>query len=256
MTHSAEFRIWLAIAGFALVAMAPLAWALWAPVVARGRRAAAMELHRGQLAEIDRDLEIGRIGAPEHAIAKIEVQRRLLAESEIVEGEAHSSRTALYAMLLLVPLAGVLLYLPGSAPDLPAAPLAKRLADAQSEAIQAEALIAEVKAKIVSLDPHSSQAREGYVLLGNLEDTRGDLAAAADDWGRALAISFDPTLAAQVAEANSRVDGHVSPASAALFRQALAAAPANAPWRSIAEQRLASLSSPTRTPEEAAPAAR
>jgi cytochrome c-type biogenesis protein CcmH len=236
--------IWVALATMAALAMAPLAWALWGETTVRSRRLAAMELHRAQLAEIDRDLELGRIGAPEHAIARLEVQRRLLAEAASEEAGARSSRAPLIATLVVIPVAAVLLYLPGSAPNLPAAPLAGRLAEARAEAAQAETLIDELNAKIATLPPKSDQAREGYVLLGNMEDTRGNLPGAADAWARALAIRFDATLAAQVAEAHSRIEGKVSPESAALFRQALAAAPADAPWRTIAEQRLASLAQP------------
>jgi cytochrome c-type biogenesis protein CcmH len=249
--------IWIALACMAALAMAPLAWALWGANTLRSRRIAAMELHRGQLAEIDRDLELGRIGAPEHAIAKLEVQRRLLAEASAEDGAARSSRMPLIVTLVVIPAAAVLLYLPGSAPDLPGAPLAGRLAEARTEAAQAEALIAQLNAKIATLPPNSDQAREGYVLLGNMEDARQNLPAAADAWARALAIRFDATLAAQVAEAHSRIEGKVSAESAALFRQALAAAPPDAPWRGIAEQRLASLSSSATaagaTPQAAAP---
>jgi cytochrome c-type biogenesis protein CcmH len=76
-------------------------------------------------------------------------------------------------------------------------------------------------------------------MLGNLEADQGDFAAAADAWRRALAVKFDPLLAAQVADAASRAEGRVSPESAELFRQALANAPPDAPWRGEVEQRLA-----------------
>jgi cytochrome c-type biogenesis protein CcmH len=233
--------IWAALACLAAVALAPLALSLWGAKTARSRRGAALNLHRAQLDELDRDLEQGRIAAPEHATAKIEVQRRLLAEAALEEGASRSSRMPLIVTLVIVPVAALLLYLPGSAPDLPAAPLARRLAEARAQAAEAETLVAQLNAKIATLEPKSEQARQGYTLLGNLEDTRGDLAAAADAWASALAIRFDPTLAAQVAEARSRVEGKVSPESAALFRQALAAAPADAPWRAVVEQRLASV---------------
>jgi cytochrome c-type biogenesis protein CcmH len=55
----------------------------------------------------------------------------------------------------------------------------------------------------------------------------------------AIAHGFEPTLAVQAAEAQSRADGGVGAESAALFRRALDAAPADAPWRQLAEQRLA-----------------
>ncbi|MDE2516395.1 MAG: c-type cytochrome biogenesis protein CcmI, partial [Rhodospirillales bacterium] len=85
----------------------------------------------------------------------------------------------------------------------------------------------------------SEQARAGYVLLGNAEASRGRLDQAVSAWQEALAAHFEATLAAETAEAMSEVAGHVPPEAAALFRRALAAAPADAPWRGLAEQRLA-----------------
>ena len=94
-------------------------------------------------------------------------------------------------------------------------------------------------ARLASLPKGSPQAHEGYLLLGQAEATEGDWGQAAVAWTRALQDGFDPTLAAQVAEAQVQAEGGVSPASAALFRRALDAAPSNAPWRLLAEQRIA-----------------
>jgi cytochrome c-type biogenesis protein CcmH len=66
-----------------------------------------------------------------------------------------------------------------------------------------------------------------------------NLPGAAEAWHKALDGRFDPMLAAQTAEAMTRVNGQVNSESAALFRRALAEAPADAPWRSIVERRLA-----------------
>ena len=77
------------------------------------------------------------------------------------------------------------------------------------------------------------------MLLGRAEAENGDFAAAASAWRAALAARFDPALAAAAAEAETRAAGRVDPAAADLFRQALAKAPADAPWRALAEQRLA-----------------
>ena len=83
-------------------------------------------------------------------------------------------------------------------------------------------------------------ARRGYVMLGELEAGRGNLAAAAAAWQTALDAGFDPLLAARTADALSAVAGKVTPEAATLFRRALAEGPKDAPWRSYAEQRLAS----------------
>lgn len=230
----------LAIVLLAVVALAPLAFALGGKMSARGRRDSALAIHRGQLAELDRDLAEGRIGAPEHATARLEVQRRLLAAADAAEPEGgRPSRLPLLLALVLVPVAGAALYAIDGHPSMPAVPFAGRLAAAERDAQRSRELIAMLRARLATLDPKSDTARKGYVLLGNAEDSMGDLPEAADAWQHALAISFDPYLAALTAEAQTRISGKVSPESAALFRRALAEGPAEAPWRKVAEQRLA-----------------
>ncbi len=229
----------LALVLLAVVALAPLAVSLMRQSAARGRRDSALAIHRGQLAELDRDLAEGRIGAAEHETARLEVQRRLLADADTSEPDlSRASRVPLLAALVLVPLLGAGLYAIDGHPSMPAAPLAGRMAAADKDMQRSRELIAMLRDKLTTLDPKSEIARQGYVLLGNAEDSLGELPQAAEAWRHALDIRFDPDLAALTAEAQTRVSGKVSPDSADLFRRALAAAPADAPWRKVAEQRL------------------
>lgn len=226
-----------ALALLAVVALTPLALALRRLSPARGRREAALALHRGQLAELERDRAEGRINAVEHATALIEVQRRLLAADAMPHAASAPSarRWPVIAALALVPLLGAGLYLVHGRPDLPGAPMAARVQSAH----QTEMLLAMLRARLAmpGLDPE--KARQGYVLLGNAEDSSGHLALAAQAWRQAVRLRFEPGLAALAAEAQTRVDGgKVSADSAALFRRALAEGPKDAPWRPIAEQRL------------------
>jgi cytochrome c-type biogenesis protein CcmH len=226
----------LALVLLAALALAPLAWALRRPGAGRSRRESALALHRAQLAELDRDLAANRLAPAEHAAATLEVQRRLLAAAEAPDPPpARAARLPLLAALVLVPLLAAGLYVLDGRPFLPAAPLAERRAEMR----EAEAMIALLRERLATLDPHSEMARQGYVLLGNAENGLGHLPAAAAAWQRAVAIRFDPALATLAAEAQTRVDGKVSAASAALFRRALAEGPPDAPWRKLAEQRLA-----------------
>jgi cytochrome c-type biogenesis protein CcmH len=228
-----------AIVLLAVVALAPLAFALGRQSSARGRRDSALAIHRGQLAELDRDLAEGRIGAAEHATARLEVQRRLLAAADTAEPEArHASRVPLLAALVLVPAAGVALYSIDGHPGMPAEPLATRLAAAKTDAERSRDLIAQLRQRLATLDPKSETTRQGYILLGNAEDSVGELPQAAEAWHHALTIRFEPYLAALTAEAQTQVTGRVSAESADLFRRALAEGPADAPWRKVAEQRL------------------
>jgi cytochrome c-type biogenesis protein CcmH len=228
-----------ALVALALVALIPLVWTYIRGADGRGRREAAMALHRAQLGEIDRDLAQQRISIEDHATAKLEIQRRLLAAAEDVEPPAGpGGRWVLTATLLVVPVGAAGLYMIGGRPDLPAAPLAARIAAARAEAQDQTQLIDELRKRLAQLDPRSDQARQGYVLLGNAEETRGNLESALVAWRTALSIRFDATLAAETAEAQTVLDGRVTPESAALFRQALAAASPDVPWRGLAEKRL------------------
>jgi cytochrome c-type biogenesis protein CcmH len=232
--------IWLAIVVLAAVALTPLALSLRRSVVGRSRREAAISLHRAQLAELDRDLADGRIAAAEHASAVLEVQRRLLVAAGSEETEtAGRSRSPVLIALLLVPVGAFALYIVGGSPGLPAAPLAERIAEARQHAEQEGMLIAQLRQRLAELDPHSDRARQGYVLLGNAEASRGRLKEAADAWRTALAVRFDPTLAAETGEAITEAEGHVTDEAATLFRRALAESPADAAWRPMAEKRLA-----------------
>jgi cytochrome c-type biogenesis protein CcmH len=224
----------------ALVALAPLLASLRRGAASpRGRREAALALHRAQLAELDRELAAGRLGAAEHASATLEVQRRLLAVGATEDAAPRrASRGPMVAVLVLVPAAAFLLYLRAGHPDMPAAPLSARIATAQAQMARDDALIETLRTKLAALDPHSEAARKGYVLLGGAEAARGHYAAAAAAWKIALAQHWEPKLAAEAAEAQTRADGRVTPATEAEFRRALAAAPKDAPWRKMVEERL------------------
>lgn len=231
---------------FALLSLAALAPAGFAFLRsrrsgARGRRAAALALYRAQLDELSRNRAENRIGEAEHALAVREVERRLLAADATPDAETGSRAGLgmLLGVLVVIPLAALALYLPAGDPGLPAAPLAPRLAAEQAQHREMARAIAELRQKIATLDPRSEEAREGLLLLGRAEAENGDFAAAASAWRQALADRFDPALAAAAAEAETRAAGHVDATAADLFREALAKAPAGAPWRALAEQRLA-----------------
>ena len=227
----------LALILLAVVALTPLALSLRRLHPGRGRREAALALHRAQLAELERDRAEGRIGDAEHATALIEVQRRVLAADALPEAAdmSRGRRLPLLAAIVAVPLLAAGLYLVHGRPNLPGAPLSARIQAAH----QTDDLVAMLRARLATPGLKPEQAREGYVLLGNTLDTTGDLAGAAAAWRQAVRLRFEPGLAALAAEAQTRVDGgKVNPDSAALFARALAEGPKAAPWRPIAEQRV------------------
>lgn len=232
--------IWLALFALAAVAMAPFAWSLRKGPALRDRREAALALHRAQLAELARERDEGRLGPVEYDSAVLEVQRRLLAADAAGKAEAarQPARFPLVVLFPLLPLVAMLLYLIGGVPGMPAQPLAERREAAARQTAEEDALIAQLRTRLASMDAHSPQGRQGYVLLGNAEIRRGHMKEGADAWRTALAAGFDPTLAAITAAAITEAEGKVTKEAADLFRNALATAPADAPWRPMAEKRL------------------
>ena len=202
-------------------------------------RDAALALHREQLAELDRDLMDGRIGIQAHAAAVLEVQRRMLTSA----GESEAApvtrmKIPLLAILAVLPLIALTLYLTDGSPSLPSIPRNAVVAEPMVGPSARDAVLARLRSRVIVLDPASTEAQSDYITIGRIEADRGNMPAAAAAWNAALRIRFDPTLAAMTAEAFTEADGHVSGQAAALFRQALASAPADAPWRPVAEKRL------------------
>ena len=227
--------IWIAVALLALAVLAPLLLVLRGRAASRGARDLAVQLHRTQLQELDRDLAEGRILPAEHQTAVLEVQRRLLAAASADESAARpGARWPVLAAIVLVPAAAFGLYfVSGSQPFMPSVSGTAQRARAAEEA----ALIDELRQRLSRMDPATDRARQGYVLLGSVEEARGNDRAAAEAYRMALRGKFDPAIAARAAEAAVRAEGGVSETSAALFRRALAAAP-DAPWRDAVLQRL------------------
>ena len=140
-------------------------------------------------------------------------------------------------MIVVVPLAAVGLYLIGGSPDMPSVTPGSAEAQAQ-RSVEEAGLIEQLRERLAAMDPATEQARQGYVLLGNVEDARGNDAAAGAAGRTALSRKVDPAVAVRTAQAAERLDGGLSSSSEALLRRALAAAPADAPWREAVEQRL------------------
>jgi cytochrome c-type biogenesis protein CcmH len=196
-------------------------------------------MHRAQLEEIERDRLDGRLPESEFQGARLEVQRRLLAADAIPEPEANrSARGLLIATLIAVPVAALALFVPFGMPFIPSEPHSAVMRAEHAANAKDDALIAALQQKLAEIPPNSPRARQGYLLLGQALVSQHKLAEAAKAWNVALSMKFNATLAAETAEAETEAAGHVTSNAASLFHQALDKAPANAPWRPLAEQRL------------------
>lgn len=262
---------WLALGLLALAALAPLALVLFGPPRIRGRHDADLALYQAQLAELERERQAGRLDEAAHRAGVLEVQRRLLAapDDPAEAARAGRGRAALLATVVLVPGLALGLYLWRGTPDMPSAPYATR----QEAATRDENLLALLRTRLTTLAPDSDEARQGYVMLGNAERSRGRLDAAAAAYRRALAGQFDADLTGQLAqvlleddkveeaarllaEALPLAPRHVGlrflggvaearsgrPETARTLWGALVAeAPEGAPWRAMVERRMADL---------------
>ncbi len=238
--------IWLAALALAALSLAPLALFTWRGGRLRGRQEAAIVLHRAQLEELDHDLAEGRLLVAEHDAAKLEVQRRLLADAALPDGpEAGTGRGFVQATAVLIPLAAFGLYLgcghPGFPP--PDSDASARTAGAPridpARLAQDEALIGQLRNRLALMEPHAPEALRLDEMLGNAELSAGHLPEAAAAWQHVLNDQFDPTLAAETAEVLTEASAHVTMQALSLFKRALAQAPADAPWRPMAERRVA-----------------
>jgi cytochrome c-type biogenesis protein CcmH len=108
-------------------------------------------VYKDQLAEIDADLERGLINAEEAKSARLEVQRRLLKQTERGASAAASlpvaPRTVLRATSVGLPALAILAYAVLGSPHLPDQPLSARRAAAPEKA-QVEVLVARVEEQL------------------------------------------------------------------------------------------------------------
>ncbi len=262
---------------FALMTVAAVFAVLW-PLGRRYRSQTGgteATVYRDQLAEIDRDLAGGLIGAAEAESARIEISRRLLAATHAEAGpEARPSkllrRAVAVVALVGIPVAAAALYLPLGSPQIGDFPLASRskAPDGQQPLVN---LVAQVEAH---LEKNPTDGRGWTVLapvlsrLGRYDDAvrawRNAIAYGGDgserraDLGEALMAAaggivtgeakaeFERALALNAGEAKASYflgvaaeqDGRNADA-AAIWKSMLANAPADAPWRAVVQTALA-----------------
>ena len=240
--------IWVFMFLLALLTVAPLGLYAWRGARLRSRQYASIALHRSQLRELDQELADGRLMVEEHAAAKLEVQRRLLADAALTETVGKPAGTSSIVLTaVLVPAVALLLYLRLGQPQFPPKDVPPGVAPPQvgqvedpAKAAKDEALIEQLRARLEVMDPHADRTVQGYQILGQAELSRGHLAEAGDAWKHVLAEKFDPTLAAETGEVlTEAAGGKITPEALAVFKRALAEAPADAPWRPMAEKRVA-----------------
>jgi cytochrome c-type biogenesis protein CcmH len=268
---------------FALMTVAAIFAVLWPLGRSSSARAGGSEavVYRDQLAEIDRDVSAGLIGASEAEAARVEIGRRLLAAAESQRDlPARSNlglrRASAVVALVGLPIAAVMFYLALGSPRLGDFPLASRTGTADVNQ-PLDNMVAQVEAH---LEKNPSDGRGWTVLapvlarLGRYDDAvrayrnaithAGDSAERRSDLGEALAggaggvvtadakAEFERAVAQNASDPKANYflglaaeqDGRKADA-AAIWRGMLAKAPADAPWRPLIEAALERVGDPT-----------
>lgn len=223
------------------LALLPLLFALRTKRVDTGEladeRASALALYRGQLSELERDIASGLIDPADYESARVEIQRRLLAADKLDRTALTSSgRWRVFGLLVVIPVGAFALYIINGHPTLPPQPHAQ-IAPKSDPRMQE--LFNKLSRQVATLTPENPGYAQGHALLGQVEEANGQTEAALRDYRAALDAKFAPELALRIAELQSRRDGHINADSLALYRRALDAAPADAPWRMAVEARIA-----------------
>ena len=258
---------------FALMTVAAVFAVLW-PLGRRYQSQAGgteASVYRDQLAEIERDLAGGLIGAAEAGQARIEISRRLLAATNaetaaVVRPNASLRRAVAIVALFGFPLAAVAFYLPLGSPQLGDFPLASRsqAPDGKQPLVnlvaQVEAhleknpgdargwtVLAPVLARLGRYDDAVRAWRNAITYGGDSSERRADLGEALvgaaggvvtgeakAEFERAVAMNADEVKASYFLGLAAEQDGRTADA-ASIWRAMLAKAPPDAPWRPLVQ---------------------
>lgn len=165
-------------------------------------REATLALYRDQLFELKQDQVLGRINSNDLASTELEIQRRLLDVDKLpLESHSGSAKLLLILTVIVLPIGGFALYLPGATPFLPSVPHAVLVKEQQKLA----GLISVLREHLAQVPPNSANASQGQAYL---------------------------------AEALTEQAGFVTEQALALFKQSLENAPVGANWRSIDQERI------------------
>jgi cytochrome c-type biogenesis protein CcmH len=268
---------------FALMTAAAV-FAVLLPLGLSGRAQAGgseTSVYKDQLAEIDRDVAGGLIGAAEAEAARVEIGRRLLAAADQTRNPPPQSstrwrRSAAVLSLVGLPILAVAIYLPLGSPRLADVPLAQR-AHAPDAAQPLEALVAQVEqhleknptdargwtvlapvlARVGRFDEAVRAYRNAIAYGGETADRRADLgeviAAAAGgvvtadaktEFERARALDAGDPKASYFLGLAAEQDGRNADA-AAIWQALLSKAPQDAPWRPLIEAALTRVGVPS-----------
>jgi cytochrome c-type biogenesis protein CcmH len=245
-----------------------------------GRSEGALAIYKDQLAELDRDVAAGVVGAEEAEAQRTEISRRLLAAGREVSEVKTASQKFPKVWVLAVPLFAAAVYSQVGNLGSPDVPRAERLAAAETSN-DWEALIARVEQQLEK-DPKDAQGwkllASNYMAMGRFGDAAKAMTRIAEIEGPTPAIYADIAEAlvaenkglmtdqseAVVAEAlkldakqpkaqfyaalSLAQKGKKTEAKSA-FENLLAQAPPDAPWRATVVAEIAKLQTSATAPQ-------
>ncbi len=201
------------------------------PSPSRARRERA--IYRDQLAELQREVEAGRVSGTEAKLAETEIQRKMLASADAVdpaEVAAAPARgwTAPAALLLIatvIPIGAFAIYLSVGSPGVPSFPFDPVRAAAEAKAQQRAAEMTALVDKLAQRLKQEPNSLEGWALLARSYRTLHRNSEAAQAYERAYALSGnDVRYAGDYGEALMlAADGQMTPSARALFEQVMKA---------------------------------
>ncbi len=270
--------LWLVFAGLTAVAVLAVLVPLSRPAaVADSAAEPDLSIYRDQLAEIDRDLARGIIEAPEAEAARAEVARRVIAADSRHKAAPRPAaastsrlRAATWSVVVAVPSVALALYLSFGNPHLPGQPLQARM-EAPADQQDVDVMIARVERHLAD-DPEDGRGWEVlapvYMRIGRYGDAarawrnvirlNGATPERQANYGEAVVLASDGLITDEARDAFEAALAESPDAPQPRFYMAMAAeqdgdwqgaverwqslladAPADAPWRGVAEQRLA-----------------
>jgi cytochrome c-type biogenesis protein CcmH len=177
----------------------------------------ALNVYRDQLAEIERDQQRGVLSPDQAKAAQLEIQRRILAlaDEPVLHVRRTPRRRLIAVMAVVLPIAGIMLYLSVGAPQLPSQPFAERNAGLPKAT-------PEIIALRQQLASHPSDA-EGWLALARLALDQRQIQESVDAFGRAIALGRKaPDIYADYGRALILShDGNVTDDTKAVFQKAL-----------------------------------
>ncbi|MEX2310991.1 MAG: c-type cytochrome biogenesis protein CcmI, partial [Rhodospirillales bacterium] len=186
-----------------------------------------INVYRDQLAELDRDVALGRIAGAEADAARLEIQRRLLSAGDEAERparpSARSTRLPVIITVLAVPVLALAFYYETGSPSVPDFPLAARTdIRTPARATDEQSTMRDLAGQLEERLRQNPDDAKGWVLLGRTYATIGNARKAAAAYARATVLTERrPEVLADWAEARlMALDGTFTPEIFADFLEA------------------------------------